>query len=297
MKTTQRGFTLVELLVVCGVIALGLALVTPAVQRSTAQARAAECKNNMKLLGLSLHNYAEVHGMFPPGWVSKTPLPRTGPRFGWMTMLLPYQEEVRLYNDIDFNKPMPPSGKVDHTKRTIKSFRCPSDTTADQNPMRGGYPTANYSGNFGSDPIPRWVPGRRSKNWPGQVRTPRNANGIFWCDSNARFRDILDGSTNTFMAGERSLTSGAGIWPGVGDNTYENDQVTDGSHLSQLNKSDRGFSSLHQRDGSGGAHFLMCDGAVLFISEKVESQPAGNEQLGTFQKLANRRDGMVVEDF
>lgn len=289
MKQSSRGFTIVELLVVMAVVMLGLALLTPAVSRATNEDRRIACTFNLKNIGLGLFSYHSVNRAFPPGWVADSRSPHTGPRFGWQTALLPYMDSAAMYRRIIRLPSMPAAGDEGPTNTSLEFYRCPADYTGEFNPMRGGYPTSNYSGNFGSDPLPRWVPGRRAKQWPGQVATPRQANGVFWCNSHVAIRDIRDGASNTLLVGERSLTSGAGIWPGVGDNLFENDQVTDCSHLSPINNGSRGYSGLHDK----GVCFVFCDGSARLINANVESLPTGGK-LGVYQRLANRGDGMEI---
>ena len=220
-----------------------------------------------------------------------------GPRFGWQTSILPFVDQAPLYQQFDFRSPLPAADiKVRGEKifqTVIKEYRCPADSTSATNPMRGDYGTSNYSGNHGNVLLPRWTTGRRTAFWPGQVNTPRDAKGIMYWNSSVRLRDITDGSSNTFLVGERSVTSAAGIWPGVGSNEFENDAVTDCSHGSRLNNGPTSFSSGH----AGGANFLLCDGSVRFIQNDIDSKPLTRGELGTYQRLANRHDGLPVGDF
>jgi prepilin-type processing-associated H-X9-DG protein len=275
MKCNRRGFTLIELLVIAGVAAVLLALFLPAVVRAQDEARRNSCKNNLKQLGLAMHNYHDVYAMFPPGWVEKKDGADEGPFTGWGAAILPYIDQAPLYERISFDAFENTDAKV--FKTVIDVYRCPSDPMVALNPLRGKWATSSYSGNGGNERL------------PGSVDTPDKLNGIFWKNSNCRIRDIVDGTSNTFLIGERCLDSGSGIWMGVTKNRNENDAITDCSHHAQLNKSITSFSSRHP----GGANFLMCDGAVRFIDEKVESDP----ELGTYQKLSQRNDGQPVGDF
>jgi prepilin-type processing-associated H-X9-DG protein len=149
------------------------------------------------------------------------------------------------------------------------------------NDIRGGYGVSFYSGNHGNERL------------PGSADTPQQANGVFYWNSSIHLAEIVDGSSNTLMVGERGLDSALGIWPGVRANQHENDAVTDCSDHARINSDITSFSSLHGE----GANFLFCDGAVRFISQTIDSQPAGTPGLGTYQRLAQRDDGNPVGDF
>ena len=288
----RRGFALIEVLVLVGVIVVILAVLLPAIQRSRQDARRVQCKNNLKQFGLALHNYHDVHKLFPPGWVSREGAPGSGPRIGWQTFILPYFDQAPLYNRIDFNKPPHEAdGKPNKAFQTVlAAYRCPVDPAPDLNPLRGEYATSNYSGNYGDFP-PRLSPLGLGDAWPGAVDAPMKSRGIFARNSSVGMRDITDGSSNTFMVGERSFASGAAIWVGVTDNAHEDDTLTDVSHRSRPNAGWSSYSSRH----AGGVHMLMCDGAVRFVSDTIESKPAPEQ--GTFQKLGCKNDGQPIGEF
>jgi len=300
-KQNRSGFTVIELLITLGIIVICTTLLLPAIQRSRNAARANQCKNNMKQLGLALHNYHDVHSVFPPGWVSHTPFANSPSAFGWQVFILPFIEQAVLYDKFEFSVPVGKEafGKMFNgnvlEKIIIPTYRCPEDTTAPLNTMRGGWAVSNYSGNFGSNPAPRLAPNGAAEFWPGNLITPLRTNGIFWWCSSVRIRDIRDGTSNTLMVGERGVTSAAGIWAGVRSNSIETDQLTDCSFGNEINSNPGAFSSLHPE----GSFFLMCDGAVRFLSERLDSRainpefPAG----GIYQKLSSRNDGQVIGEF
>lgn len=295
-RDQRRGLTMLELLVACCLVAIALTLAAPAAVQMRQDARRMQCANSLKQIGLALHNYHDAHGSLAPGWTAHHAHPQSGLRLGWSTAILPYMEQMPLFDLVDFNQPAKTEARILQTGVSV--YRCPADTTPATNPMRSGYGTSNYSANFGDQPLPRPVPGRLSASWPGQPDTPMGrqgfsrATGLFWLNSSVRFRDVTDGMSNTIMVGERSYRSGAGVWPGVGSNEFENDQVTDSSFNSPLNQSFTGYSSLH----SGGANFLFGDGSVRFIANQVDSAMATGER-GVYQNLANPRDGNPISNF
>jgi prepilin-type processing-associated H-X9-DG protein len=225
----------------------------------------------------------------PPAWVRPNWNVPSAAGHCWLTFLLPYVDEAGIYWDVDFDQP--PVADMRPYSTPVTAYRCPSDTMEITNALRGGFPTANYSGNIGRMPLPRWLPAQMSDFWPGALDTPREVNGVMCCNSRIRFRDVNDGTSNTFIVGERCVTSGAGIWPGVTGSQNENDVVSDCSHGSLLNTGYSSYSSLHP----GGANFLMCDGSVHFIADTIDSAPASEGRIGTYQRLADRADGERVE--
>lgn len=287
----SRGFTIVELLMVIGVIAVLLALLAPAVQRSRDAARLTQCKNHLKQFGLAFHNYHDTYLTFPPGWTQNHSQPGPQPRYGWSVSILPFIEQQELYDRINFENQRAEPLKVFQT--AIPVYRCPEDPTATSNPQRGDFGTLNYSVNFGPVAAPRWLENGLSEFWAGQLPTPLKTNGLAYLNSSVSVRNIEDGTTCTFLIGERSATSGAAIWMGVRGNEFESDQVTDCAPGHEINTSEVGFSSRHV----GGAHFLLGDGVVRFVNEKIASGPGTSERMPLYQRLSHRNDGQLIDDF
>lgn len=337
----RRGFTLIELLVVIAIIAILIALLLPAVQQAREAARRTQCKNNLKQIGLALHNYHDVHKVFPPGTVPQRPGPNNGrvladyESWGWAAMLLPFIDQAPLFDNLQVSNrtlhqalvAANAANTLDESFPPLTAYQCPSDTTGPrlQTGMRredfNGLsligaawrpPTLNYPGSTG-DPS-------------GDLRAPRQLNhrnplGIFYNGSRVKFRDITDGTTNTFMVGEREKRCGAGAWIGArnpdGNGTQGNDY-----HLARVRMplndpvntgNDRctdGFSSAHE----GGGQFVLCDGSVRFISENIHFNLAGaperNDQgiawpgdvtsvneVGIYQLLGMKDDGQPIGEF
>lgn len=287
----HRGFTIIELLVVWLVVAIALALALPGLQQIRTQSREQTCKNHLKMIGISLHNYHDTFNCLPPGWTAHHPKSGADFRFGWQVAILPFLDYQPLYNQVSQHTKQPAEAPDKLLQTKVEIYRCPADRTADMNAMRGGLGTSNYSGNHGDQPLPRWLPGRAVPLWPGQPDTPVKANGLMFWNSSVHFRDVVDGLSNTIFVGERGATSAAGIWGGVGANNFENDQVTDCSDQSRINESLTGFSSMH----GALAHFMMADGSVRAISATIDSN--ATEQGGVFQHLSNRADGNPIPEF
>ncbi len=215
MKSPRSGFTLIELLVVIAIIAVLIALLLPAVQMAREAARRTQCRNNLKQIGLAMHNYLSDNLLFPPnfqwqddGGVFAATL--AGPH----GHLLPYMEQAQLYNAINFNHPMIwndwyGSAPVNTTVagRSLEHLLCPSDGN-DPTWMKDRQAGHNYPINAGTHK--GLTPdGTMNADW-GEGR----ANGVshdtgHWGHGHAwggnrriQLRDITDGTANTAMFGE-----------------------------------------------------------------------------------------------
>ena len=130
----RRGFTLIELLVVIAIIAILIALLLPAVQQAREAARRSVCQNNLKQIGLALHNYHDVHRTFPPGWIgveSGVVNFEGESGFGWGAFILPYVDQAPLYQSFDFDESMVHAMNLSKLKQTLSVYLCPSDPKQD----------------------------------------------------------------------------------------------------------------------------------------------------------------------
>src|SRR3954452_3919002 len=141
-KRADSGFTLIELLVVIAVIAVLIALLLPAVQAAREAARRAQCTNNLKQIGVALHNYLSAHDVFPPGYVSAVDKTITdpcdqdaensssidlGPGWAWGSMILPQMEQQPLYNSINFSLSLGYKANDTSSTTSLNVYLCPSD--------------------------------------------------------------------------------------------------------------------------------------------------------------------------
>jgi prepilin-type N-terminal cleavage/methylation domain-containing protein/prepilin-type processing-associated H-X9-DG protein len=208
----RRGFTLIELLVVIAIIAVLIGLLLPAVQKVRAAAARVSCQNNLKQLGLAMHNYEGAVGHLPPAFRNNVPPAWTGLPgyfFSWSALaeLSPYLEQTNVYNRMDLTQPIyvPPNFNISPAnqfavQQVIKLFLCPADkgqpvSVAYGEPVIG--PT-NYAVCVGSG----------TTNGGPPFGSPLGSDGMFTAGTTFRITDVSDGSSNTAMMSESLLGDG-----------------------------------------------------------------------------------------
>jgi len=214
MRTSRKGFTLIELLVVIAIIAILVALLLPAVQQAREAARRSACKNNLKQLGLALHNYHDTHNVFPPGCLqipnaAGTAPDRTLGGWGWNTFVLPYVEQGPLYDLLNPNGNNFPTSFAGHPVQTVLSVMiCPSDASPGVNDY-GGFTDVNAVGAGKSNyPAVCGPLNVETNQWGHTVVAaqggPSVVAGMFNYNSRTKIRDVTDGMSNTFAVAERA---------------------------------------------------------------------------------------------
>jgi len=299
-RTRRTGFTLIELLVVIAIIAVLIALLLPAVQQAREAARRSQCKNNLKQIGLALHNYHDTMNCMPPGWIGVSagkPDFEGGNGFSWGTFILPYLDQAPLYSKLNFELDMNDTQNVDMLRYPLAVYQCPSDPKPDsfQTEDAVTLATANYAGVFGlvepdNCEIPYGTAGSPLTS-SGQCVS----DGSFFHNSLVRLRDFTDGTSNTLLVGERTTWKNPvdatdivyGTWAGAvpGEEDSMARVIGHAGHLPNKGHDAEDFGSSHV----GGAHFVMADGHVTFLSQNMDG--------GTFQALATRSGGEIVGEF
>ena len=312
-RRRSRGFTLIELLVVIAIIAILIALLLPAVQQAREAARRTQCKNNLKQLGLALHNYHDVHSCLPFGHSGNSR------KYSAISQLLPFFEQANVYAQIYFSLLAHHPDNDKARLQELPMLRCNSDS---DNPLSAAGGALNYMVNKGSGVI--WA----APNGPN-AGLPA-ASGVMYYGSCIRFRDITDGTTNTAAFSERLLTDGNNstvsplsdvfFSPAAPANADEAVQMCaavdindlanqfplfmgapwiDGQHTylhtDVPNARSCGFFTIGRANMPpssrhvGGVNVALCDGSVRFVSENVDRSiwravgtRAGGEVIGEY---------------
>jgi prepilin-type N-terminal cleavage/methylation domain-containing protein/prepilin-type processing-associated H-X9-DG protein len=292
------GFTLIELLVVIAIVAVLIGLLVPAVQKVREAASRAQCANNLKQIGLALHNHHNTAGQFPAGYLSGFDANGNdnGPGWGWAALILPAMEQDNLFKQLDLKQPIETPGHQSAREVVIKSYLCPSDGAAPQVFPVGQRSAAgqmvrtvcqvapaNYVGNFGIGE-------------PGV-----DGEGVFFRGSAIRLADITDGTHCTLLVGERSFRHAESTW--VGAVTGANHCPTPSSPLpvqilpasnfvlAHTGETFRGppypeeinhFTSRH----AGAGNYLFADGHVSGL--------AGGTSYAVYKALSTRAGGETI---
>jgi prepilin-type N-terminal cleavage/methylation domain-containing protein/prepilin-type processing-associated H-X9-DG protein len=305
-RRLPQGFTLVELLVVIAIIGILVALLLPAIQAAREASRRSSCSNNVKQLGLAVHNYHDTFRVFPSGSLSSNTINystanwcNTGTaaqsRAPWTVLVLPFIEKSAQHELFDFRVAFTstsnvPGAAVNHAQFSANnaSYQCPSDPNSklDNN-------NCCYFGVQGGGTSPNCV-----TQAPSRVFF---VNGVLFHNSACGFSDVLDGTSNVFMIGETKycLTRGGradGFHAGWAAATKLdgfgmplvlaaamlpiNAYPFHGGNSDTLNYQTRMFGSFHP----GGCHFALCDGSVRFVSESLD--------INVYQQVAVRDDGL-----
>ncbi len=316
-NTSPRfGFTLVELLVVIAIIGILIALLLPAVQAAREAARRSQCTNNMKQIGLALHNYHDVHKRFPPAYVIQpggggvhgAPDAATrdaGPGWAWGALILPYMEQSPLHDAIDFNLPCWHAVNEEETQTELGGYLCPSASGVDDLcPVKD--PSGQTLDEFGRSCYVAIV-GQEEPWGYAQDDYSNIADGPLYRNSRTRAADIRDGLSNTMFVGEHHPSLADKTWVGVvpgavvegkGPDAFPNQEAA--ATLVQAHTGPSSFETppvIHgpnsplrmacgvDADHPGGANVLYGDGSVHFISETINQQ--------TWAGLATRAGGEV----
>jgi len=313
LAARSRGFTLVELLVVIAIIGVMVGLLLPAVQAAREAARRMQCSNNLKQIGLALHNYESTYRTFPPGFISRVtgtwpgggndPIPEAGPGWSMFAMILQQLEQSNLHSIINFNLPITdPANQV--ARRTIvKEYQCPTDTWNTQVTV---WPNSLGITDLASCSYIGCLGGGNPANAPGYTAMYEQQpfNGMFHRNVAVRHGDITDGTSNTIGLGERASMFTPNGWAGViptGQTVFSpliaqrRGQVVGDTARPAIT-----MATVHVRTGGpnaptgspggfwsphpGGCLFLLMDGSTHTIATSID--------MAIFRAMAGRNDGI-----
>ena len=307
---STKGFTLVELLVAISIIGLLLALTLPAVQSARQAARSTQCRNNLRQIGLAVHNHEATHRAFPSNgwgflWIGDADR-GVGQRQpgGWIYQLLPHLEGTPIAN---IGAGLQGLAKEDSLEELMKSplpvFECPSRpgeglllarpqslANATWTPWVAKTDYAINEGDFitDTDGGPPSLTAGDDPNYPWKDVSA--ATGVCFLRSRIRTQDVLDGMSQTYLVGEKHVRRAAYL---SADDLGHDQSMYCGVDL-DINRwtlepplpdgdgdAVRAFGSAHP----GGCHFVFCDGSVHLVSYSVDAQ--------VHRSAGNRRDGFV----
>lgn len=289
--TTRNAFTLIELLVAIAIIAVLIGLLLPAIQKVREAAARTKCANNIKQIGLALHNYENTNGRFPPGYRDPRPDPQTGPGWAWPTFLLPFVEQTAVHAQIDPDRTLFGGGSditvpTTQTLTPLAVFRCPSDPGPATNANYDGHATASYRGVAWSRP--QTAPGPKGL----MITDINNPNGVLFRNSRTQIADVTDGLSSTIFVAEVCLDNRREKWGAIWAGSNRKDEfglwisgviwaIDEGPF--RLNGPDKwGFCSPHP----SGVGTLLGDGSVRFVPNTIDARIPAD--------MATRAGGEVV---
>lgn len=327
-RQARRGFTLIELLVVIAIIAILIGLLLPAVQKVREAAARSSCSNNLKQIGLAMHNYHDATGDLPPecirdGWAT------------WAVLIMPYIEQDAIYKQWDVQKryyaqvnPSPEGGPYradDPVAKNIKTYFCPgrrsvdvgySTNDSESNPSLGPRPggLSDYASNAGSNnkngalrnsgrhvgklPDGSLVEGGGFNNLPDGTL-------VLSFKSATNLQSIKDGTSNTLLVGEKHIRRNSrdgknedrSVYGALNNARSRNAGIDDDNTIRAFTQ-EEGETGNAANTRFGGPHsgvvmFVFCDGSVKPLSKALNpGTVSGTPVPGILHKLAVRDDGL-----
>lgn len=302
-RNVRSGFTLVELLVVIAIIGILIALLLPAVQAARESARRTQCGNNLKQLGLAIHNFHDAYKYLPPNRFNSR-------RLTWCVVVLPYLENEQAFQLFDINREYGQQPNPDVLKIHVPAYYCPTrgrsqaefsvleDVKGNPQPTSPRYlagALGDYAACVGTFNSAKWFDNRAN----GAIIDGRGS----FNKSNTTLDKILDGTSNTLMLGEKHVPIGKFGRGPFGDGSIYNGVETVYSGRiagledplalgpSDIAPSTNGDTNVTTATKFGSWHpgvtgFVLCDGSIRYLNNSLST--------ATLERLAMRADGLAV---
>jgi prepilin-type N-terminal cleavage/methylation domain-containing protein len=302
LRDCRGAFTLIELLVVIAIMAVLISLLVPAVQKVREAANRARCQNNLKQIGLALHNYHGTNHTFPPGGITNGPCCSTPSGATWTIFLLPFLEQDALYRRYDFSLPNEHANNQFVRESFVAVYTCPADVNAnvlefpESGPGSGlRYATGSYRAMEGRTDGLSWFDAEDGRDlplgWRGVLHSmsdpkspvPFPAGYMAPPYGRERMANIADGTSNTLMVGEyttpshrqrttfwaytyTSYNQSAVVPPQTRQLLGDYDGCTAIGGAGDDNPCKRGWGSFH----TGIVNFVLADGSVRAVSTNID---------------------------